>query len=781
MTDAGEAKLHVGREPRRVEFHAMTAQLLERVLQILPNVMRQHELVMDSRAPTHQPPLIRRGPERGNGGAHQQGLGERHLRMRRHLEGPELDQAKASGGAVRRIHLVDTELGPVGVTGHVGEDIAEHPVHEPRCRLLARLDPPERDFQLPQRVLPRLVDAGVLRHGSDEQAAEQVGEAGVIVPEAQQRFQQVRAAEERAVFRRHGAHHHVIAAASADVAAVQHEFFRCKPHSARFGIKGRGARHHVVPGRGRVDVHLDHAGIRGHGKAQDAAVTRRLVALEHHLALCRGRRPLDRRDQRQPILGPVERWDKDVQQAIPRLHRKRRPDPTTECARHRVERGERGLHFERIQLRVRLQFGRIDPGEARQRQAHAGRAVAGHEEDLTLAHRPEFRLPVPRCAPAAERQHAGDSGVQALVEHADDARPLLRIPGLRRFRHDVGRHAALAHQPVRLVLIGFEHGIRIDMQLRRKRLGEGLCRRLRGITLAGVRVSQQRRVVPDRSAIRTPGRVQRPARRLLTWIMLAGAILHDGTGRPVRQQARQQLARFPPLGWAERIDGPLSPLRIVHRHEGRLAAHGQAQITLMQHLVHGSARLQNRLPLRLRIGLGDPRRLVHARDRHLEPEIGLRRLHQAGDRRRRLRLGTGGQGNMPLASHQTRRRIEPDPTGAGQVGLRPGVQIGEIGRGTFRTLQRLHVGRQLDQVAAHEPRGVAEMPERMHQQPGAVPAGTAGFGQRPLRVPHAGLEPHDITHSLHDPAVQVDQHVDGAPRLARNRRQQAGQQWARRQ
>ncbi len=45
--------------------------------------------------------------------------------MRRHFEAAEFDQALPARGAVRRVELVDAELGTMGVAGDVGEQVAE--------------------------------------------------------------------------------------------------------------------------------------------------------------------------------------------------------------------------------------------------------------------------------------------------------------------------------------------------------------------------------------------------------------------------------------------------------------------------------------------------------------------------------------------------------------------------------------------------------------------------------------------------------------------------------
>ena len=68
--------------------------------------------------------------------------------------------------------------------------------------------------------------------------------------------------------------------------------------------------------------------------------------------------------------------------------------------------------------------------------------------------------------------------------------------------------------------------------------------------------------------------------------------------------------------------------------------------------------------------------------------------------------GSGGtivrrrtQRDMPLATQQARRHIEPDPAGAGNVDLGPGVKIGEVVIGAFGTIERYDVRLQLDEIA----------------------------------------------------------------------------------
>jgi hypothetical protein len=55
-----------------------------------------------------------------------------------------------------------------------------------------------------------------------------------------------------------------------------------------------------------------------------------------------------------------------------------------------------------------------------------------------------------------------------------------------------------------------------------------------------------------------------------------------------------------------------------------------------------------------------------------------------------------------IAGKQTRGRIEAYPTGAGEIDLGPGVQVREIPFGARRSIERLHVGDELNQVAGNK-------------------------------------------------------------------------------
>lgn len=143
--------------------------------------MRQHETVVQGRAPADELAVDGIDPETGDQRAHQQLLGKRHARVGRHLETAELDEAEPSCRAVGREQLVDADLGAVGVAGDVGQKIAEQAVDEPGQRLLATAggsDLRHGDLQLVEAVVTSLVDTRRLAGRADEHAGEEVGERG---------------------------------------------------------------------------------------------------------------------------------------------------------------------------------------------------------------------------------------------------------------------------------------------------------------------------------------------------------------------------------------------------------------------------------------------------------------------------------------------------------------------------------------------------------------------------------------------------------------------------
>ena len=147
------------------------------------------------------------------------------------------------------------------------------------------------DFQLVNLVVARFVHARGLAGGADEHAAEQIAQAGVVVPVQEQAGQERGAAQKRAVGGRGAAHDHVVAAAGAGVAAVGHELFGRQAGLKRGLVQKFGVFHHLRPVVGGVDVDLDDTGVGRYLQELEARVARGRVAFHHDLdaqLACRG-------------------------------------------------------------------------------------------------------------------------------------------------------------------------------------------------------------------------------------------------------------------------------------------------------------------------------------------------------------------------------------------------------------------------------------------------------------------------------------------------------------
>lgn len=147
----------------------MLPKILQQAEEIGPDEMRQHEAVMQHRAPAHRLALHRRFGAARDDRPDQQLLGQVHARMRRHFKAAEFHQTQPPGRAIGGIELVDADFGTVGVAGHIGQHVAQQPVHQPgrRQRPAAHriTDLRQRDFQLVQGIVACLVDPGACEVG----------------------------------------------------------------------------------------------------------------------------------------------------------------------------------------------------------------------------------------------------------------------------------------------------------------------------------------------------------------------------------------------------------------------------------------------------------------------------------------------------------------------------------------------------------------------------------------------------------------------------------------
>ena len=150
---------------------------------------------------------------------------------------------------------------------------------------------------------------------------------------------------------------------------------------------------------------------------------------------------------------------------------------------------------------------------------------------------------------------------------------------------------------------------------------------------------------------------------------------------------------------------------------------------------------------------------MQTRDAHAHIQCGITETGHADDRRSGGRQGRDGQRDMPFPGKQARSRIHADPTGAGNVGFAPGMQIGEIGRGSGRPLQRLFISHQLDQVAGHKTGGNPKVSQQLHQKPGAVTTGTGMLRQRFLAGLDTRLQANQVGDGLLDFLVDQYQQI----------------------
>mmetsp|Transcript_20387 Transcript_20387/g.78151 ORF Transcript_20387/g.78151 Transcript_20387/m.78151 type:complete len:242 (+) Transcript_20387:940-1665(+) len=104
------------------------------------------------------------------------------------------------------------------------------------------------------------------------------------------------------------------------------------------------------------------------------------------------------------------------------------------------------------------------------------------------------------------------------------------------------------------------------------------------------------------------------------------------------------------------------------------------------------------------------------------------------------------------------------------------MQVGEVHLGAAGPVQRLLVGRELNEVARHEARRQAQVAQQFHQQPAGVAAGAGRLLQRLLGRLHAGLQADQVGHAVLHALVQVDEEVNGGALGAGDVLQIAGQQ-----
>ncbi len=354
-------------------------------------------------------------------------------------------------------------------------------------------------------------------------------------------------------------------------------------------------------------------------------------------------------------------------------------------------------------------------------------AVAGHEEDLAAAGAPFFADPAAADRPAdgfgvpcLDGQDIAGRACQAAFEDAGDAVAFLGVLELGIGRIDIFRQRAFLDDPLRRVFVGGHDHICADAEFGRE-CGEECLRLLFADTVITAFAGDEIGVLPDRAAILAPVEGKGPARQAFARIPLALTVMEETAGSEFLAQLADEDIGLVALGGADGAGIPFVGFEIVDRHEGRLAAHGQANVLRGQNAVHLFAEIVERLPAFLGKRLGDARVFCNARHRHLEAEGGLGLAEiAAGNRCRIAEMRRGGERNMAFAGQKAGGRIKADPAGAGQIDLAPGMKVGEIHLGAGGAVERLQVRGELDEIAGDEAGGKAEMAQDLHKQPGRV-------------------------------------------------------------
>ena len=117
---------------------------------------------------------------------------------------------------------------------------------------------------------------------------------------------------------------------------------------------------------------------------------------------------------------------------------------------------------------------------------------------------------------------------------------------------------------------------------------------------------------------------------------------------------------------------------------------------------------------------------------------------------------------MAFRGQQARGRIEPDPAGAGQIDLGPGVEVSEVVVGAGWAVERDEIGLELDEIAGHEAGGQAQVAENLHQKPARIAARAGAALECLLRGLNPRFHPDEILNFTREAPVEIDHKIDGA-------------------
>ncbi len=409
--------------------------------------------------------------------------------------------------------------------------------------------------------------------------------------------------------------------------------------------------------------------------------------------------------------------------------------------------------------------GRRNVRQGSKRQAVADGAIARHQEDLAAPRLPPLADPALVAGalriPRLHGQNIAGRLRQAALEDACEAAALFRVLELGVGGIDIVGKVGFLDQPFRRVFIGGQYQIGLDAEMAGNR-GEQTFG-IRGAD-AGILtfLSDEIGIAPDGLAVLAPIEREGPAWQGFARIPLALTIMQEAVGGKALAQFADEDIRLLPLGRADGASVPFLGFEIVDGDEGRLAAHGEAHILCDERAIDGFAKRIQLFPAFIRKGLGDARMFGNARHPHVEGEFGIGLAEiAAGDRRCVAIMRGGRQGNMAFAGQKPRCRVKTDPAGTRQIDFRPGMQIGEIHFRTGRSIERLQIRRELNEIAGDEAGGQPETAQHLHQKPAGIAAGALARQKRFFRGLHAGLHADDVTDGLLKLGIDADDHIDG--------------------
>ena len=440
------------------------------------------------------------------------------------------------------------------------------------------------------------------------------------LPVEDQAFEQVGPAQERAVGGGRASKHDVIAAAGADVATVDREFFAAQAAATRLLVDRLGDFDRLAPSRGGMDVDLDDAGIRRDPDDIHARIGGRLVTfqMDRGVELRRGR--FDGGDELEIILQPFERRHEDANAALARLHRQRGAHGHARCGRGGDDRGRWAVAAARV--------ARVDAvaavGNGLGEELRIGQLLAlAHRvgrHDVRIIEGTKSRQRAERQARADRRlpRYEKQASPRCLPDLADPTLAALRGPTLHR-QHVAYRRCRLALFAHALGRI-FECGLRvraIKSEARCQRLSEPL-RILRARSRSGALGRDARRVMPNRLAVASPIEAEGPPRHGLAGIPFARPVVQQSSGRKPLSQPADQVVGAHALGRTEGGGVPLHRLMVVDRNESRLTTHGEAHVVARKLAVDLFTQRVERRPCRVGQGIAHARLFRDARHLHLE-------------------------------------------------------------------------------------------------------------------------------------------------------------------